>query len=117
MRIPIAHDVAVGVVEWTVKLASGGVGDGEVQQAANSTRSADGARNILAPVILDDIGRAVGVGDDLLDEKPAVVKVGMRRGGRDLLHAPVEIVVAVGARPSVNQKFMTIVCHSCFFTC
>jgi hypothetical protein len=27
------------------------------------------------------------------------------------------VVVAVGARPSVNQKFMTIVCHSCFFTC
>ena len=49
----VAHDVAVGVVEWNVKLASGGVGSG-------------------------------GAG---------------RRGGRDLLHAPVEVVIAAGAQP------------------
>ena len=76
LRVPVAHDIAVGVVPRHVELASGGVGSG-------------------------------GVGDGGIG----------RRLGRDLLHAPVEVVVAVGARPSVNQKFMTIVCHSCFFTC
>ena len=62
-------------------------------------------------MVLDDICRAVGGGDDLLDEKPAVVKVGMRRGRRDLLHAPVEVVVAVGARPPVKPDSMINIRH------
>ena len=61
--------------------------------------------------VLDDIGRAVGVGDDFLDEKPAVVKVGMHRGRRYLLHAPVEMVVAVGARPPARLKLMSTLRH------
>ena len=32
----------------------------------------------------------------LLDKHPAVVEVGVRRLGRDLLHAAAEVVVAVG---------------------
>lgn len=50
-------------------------------------------------MVLDDVCRAIGVGDDLLDKHPAVVEVRVRRLGRDLLHAPVEVVIAAGAQP------------------
>ena len=54
-------------------------------------------------MVLDHVGRTVGVGDDLLDKHPAVVEESVRRGGRDLLHAPIEVVVAVGERPSPSN--------------
>ena len=50
-------------------------------------------------MVLDDIGCAVDVGDDLLDQHPTIVEVRVRRGGRHLLHAASEVVVAVGAQP------------------
>ena len=47
-------------------------------------------------MVLDDVYRSIGVGDDFLDEHPSVIEISMRRGGCDLLHTPVEVVVAVG---------------------
>ena len=54
-------------------------------------------------MVLNHVGRTVGVGDGLLDEHPAVVEVRVRRGGRYLLHTPVEVVVAVEAMPSPSN--------------
>ena len=92
-------------------VGSGGVGDGEVEQAADTTSAADCPRQVLAPMVFDYVGRAVGVRDDFLDEHPTVVKVRVRRLGRDLLHPSVEMVVAVGARPPTKPDSMVNLCH------
>ena len=56
-------------------------------------------------MVLDDVYRSIGVGDDFLDEHPTVVEVRVRRLGRDLLHAPIEVVVAVGAKKSMSPSY------------
>lgn len=59
-------------------------------------------------MVLDDVYRSIGVGDDLLDKHPAVVEISMRRGRSDLLHAPVKVVVA---RPPMKTGSMVNLCH------
>ena len=59
-------------------------------------------------MVLDHVGCAVGVRDDLLDEKPAVVEERVRRSGRNLLHAPVEMVVAVGDDRDEAVEFIVV---------
>ena len=92
-------------------VGSGGVGDGEVQQAADTTSAADCPRQVLAPMVLDDIGCAVGVRDDFLDQHPAVIEISVRRGRSDLLHASVDVAAAVGARPPTKPDSMVNLCH------
>ena len=59
-------------------------------------------------MVLDDVCCAVGVRDDFLDQHPTIVEESMRRGGRDLLHAPVDVVVA---RPLVKPNSTVNICH------
>ena len=62
-------------------------------------------------MVLDDTARFVDIGDDLLDEQPAVVEVRVRRLGRDLLHAASEVVVAIGMIPNGALAAVFLACH------
>ena len=111
--VPVAHDVTVAVVPWDVKLVSGGVwsggvGDGDIEQAADTSCAAARTGEVVAPVVFDDTCCAIGVGDDFLDEHPAVVEERMRRLRGYLLNASVKVVVCVGidTRSRMNTNYV-----------
>ena len=81
--VKVASDVAVVVIAWNVDHAI----DCEVKQTTDAARALQHSRQILAPIIADSGGRAVRVGDALLDEVPSVVEERCGCFGRYLLHA------------------------------
>ena len=54
--VPIAHDIAVVVVPGDVDLASGGVGNGDVEETAYPCCPAARAGEVVAPVVLNHVG-------------------------------------------------------------
>ena len=56
--VEVASDVAIVVVTWNIKLLSGGVrsggvGDGEVEQPADTTSSLQCAGEVFTPVVMN----------------------------------------------------------------